>query len=227
MSLTFLCLGDYIPIANSVTTPGMHLIRAINQIKSSLFGIRWLCRRRIFFINYEASRVKRKLSWTKPKLLWINGQNYHLDERNSNALANWRQISYQELRQATNGFCVSNLLGAGCFGSVYQGTLSEGLNVAIEVFNLELEGAFKSFEVECEALVLEFMPDGSLEKWLYSHNYFLVILQRLITMIDAASALEYLHHSQTIPIAHCDLKPSNVVLDEHMVARLGDFGLAK
>lgn len=71
------------------------------------------------------------------------------------------------------------------------------------------------------------MPDGSLEEWLYSHNYFLVILQRLITMIDPASALEYLHHSQTIPIAHCDLKPSNVVLDEDMVARLGDSGLAK
>lgn len=162
MSLTFLCLGDYISIANSVTTPGMHLIRAINQIKSSLFGIRWLCRRRIF------------LSITK---LHVSSRNYHGQSRsyyglmdkitiwmselvpsgfkcitnyNAYGLTEFKRFSkletnsYQELRQATNGFCVSNLLGAGCFGSVYQGTLSEGLNVAIKVFNLELEGALRA-----------------------------------------------------------------------------------
>ncbi|EOY13269.1 Leucine-rich repeat protein kinase family protein, putative [Theobroma cacao] len=128
--------------------------------------------------------------------------------------------------------------------------LSDGLNIAIKVFNLEVEGSFKSFDVECEvlrnirhrnlvkiissccnvdfkALVLEFMPNGSLEKWLYSHNYFLDMLHRLNIMIDVAAALEYLHHGQTIPVAHCDLKPSNVLLDEDMVAHLADFGIAK
>ncbi|WRX28930.1 Protein kinase domain - like 10, partial [Theobroma cacao] len=173
-----------------------------------------------------------------------------IDRENSNVFAKWRRISYQELHQATNGFCESKLLGEGSFGSVYQGTLSDGLNIAIKVFNLKVEGSFKSFDVECEvlrnvrhrnlvkvissccnvdfkALALEFMPNGSLEKWLYSHNYFLDILQRLTIMIDVASALEYLHHEQTIPMAHCDLKPSNVLLDEDMVAHLGDFGIAK
>ncbi|KAE8678101.1 putative Leucine-rich repeat protein kinase family protein [Hibiscus syriacus] len=173
-----------------------------------------------------------------------------IDGGNSDALAEWRRIPYHELHQATNGFCESKLLGVGSFGSVYQGTLLDRLNVAVKVFNLELEGAFKSFEVECEvlrnirhrnllkiisscsnldfkALVLEFVPNGSLEKWLYSHNYFLDMLQRLNVMIDIASALEYLHHGQTIPVVHCDLKPSNVLLDEDMAAHLGDFGIAK
>lgn len=144
----------------------------------------------------------------------------------------------------------SNLLGIGGYGSVHKGVLSDGLIVAVKVFNLQLQRGLKSFEAECEvmcnlrhrnlvniisacsnfdfkALILEFMPNGSLEKWLYSHNFFLDVLQRLCIMIDVASALEYLHCDCSTPVAHCDLKPSNVLLDKEMTAHLGDFGLAK
>ncbi|KAI3450189.1 hypothetical protein Pfo_006854 [Paulownia fortunei] len=162
----------------------------------------------------------------------------------------WRRVSYQELLQATEGFSEVNLLGSGSFGSVFRGTLSDGLNVAVKVFNLQLERAIKSFDVECEvlstvrhrnlvrviscccntdfkALVLEYMPNGSLEKWLYSHNYCLDLLQRLNISIDVAVALEYLHHGNIFPIVHCDLKPSNILLDEDMTAHVGDFGISK
>ncbi|XWS19721.1 hypothetical protein CRYUN_Cryun31cG0040400 [Craigia yunnanensis] len=162
----------------------------------------------------------------------------------------WRRISYNELLQATNGFDECNLLGSGSFGSVYIGTLSDGMTVAIKVFNMQSEGGFKSFDVECEtmrnifhrnlvkiitscsnvdfkALLFEFMPNGSLEKWLYSYNYFLNILQRIDIMIDVASALEYLHFGCPVRVIHCDLKPSNILLDKDMVAYVGDFGIAK
>ncbi|KAL4312929.1 hypothetical protein GQ457_01G003600 [Hibiscus cannabinus] len=164
-------------------------------------------------------------------------------------IGTWRRISYHELHQATDGFSDSRLLGNGSYGSVYQGALSDGMIFAVKVF--KLEGAFKSFDVECEvlrntrhrnlikiisscsndvdfkALVLEFMPNGSLDKWLYSNNHFLDISQRLNIIIDVASALEYLHHGHSTPVVHCDLKPSNVLLDDDMVARLSDFGIAK
>ncbi|GAY65825.1 hypothetical protein CUMW_244030, partial [Citrus unshiu] len=73
----------------------------------------------------------------------------------------------------------------------------------------------------------EYMPHGSLEKCLYSSTNILDIFQRLNIMIDVASALEYLHFGYSVPIIHCDLKPSNVLLDDNMVAHLSDFGMAK
>ncbi|KAM3306677.1 hypothetical protein P3S67_013547 [Capsicum chacoense] len=81
--------------------------------------------------------------------------------------------------------------------------------------------------LDFKALVLEYMPNGSLEKYLYSHNYFLDIKQRLNIMIDVACALEYLHHGCSSPVIHCDLKPSNVLLDEDMVSHLSDNGILK
>ncbi|XP_021626674.1 LRR receptor-like serine/threonine-protein kinase EFR [Manihot esculenta] len=53
------------------------------------------------------------------------------------------------------------------------------------------------------------------------------IIQRLNIAIDVASALEYLHYHCGTPIVHCDLKPSNILLDEEMVGHVSDFGLVK
>nr|XP_023897801.1 putative serine/threonine-protein kinase-like protein CCR3 [Quercus suber] len=53
----------------------------------------------------------------------------------------------------------------------------------------------------------------------------LKFIQRLYIAIDVAYALEYLHNHCQIPIVHCDLKLSNILLDEDMVAHVGDFGL--
>ncbi|KAB1220972.1 hypothetical protein CJ030_MR3G025337 [Morella rubra] len=66
--------------------------------------------------------------------------------------AQWRRISHQELIQATNGFSLNNLLGEGSFGLVYKGTLSDGMNIATKVLNLQVDGAFKSFDAECMSM---------------------------------------------------------------------------
>uniref|UniRef100_A0A0D9VDR1 Receptor kinase-like protein Xa21 n=1 Tax=Leersia perrieri TaxID=77586 RepID=A0A0D9VDR1_9ORYZ len=86
---------------------------------------------------------------------------------------------------------------------------------------------------EFKALVYEYLPNGNLDQWLHPNttehreNKALHLIERLCIAIDVASSLEYLHQYKPSPIVHCDLKPSNVLLDSDMVARVSDFGLAR
>ena len=169
-----------------------------------------------------------------------------------------QSLSYQDLSRATDGFSEANLLGKGSSGSVYKGILSDGIIIAVKVFNLQNEQAVKSFDAECnvlqnvrhrnlvriisscsnlqfKGLVFKFMCNGSLENHLYPDKddkdienvCELGLKTRLDIAIDVAHAMEYLHHDFFVQVVHCDIKPSNVLLDENMCSHVTDFGIAK
>ncbi|KAL3720801.1 hypothetical protein ACJRO7_005587 [Eucalyptus globulus] len=174
----------------------------------------------------------------------------------------FQKITYAELSRATDGFSSAKKIGTGSYGSVYKGCSGESV-VAVKVLNLQQRGASKSFIAECKALrsirhrnllkivtscssidfagnefkalVYDYMPNGSLEKWLHVDNADdwdsgqrqLSFVQRVSIAIDIAQALDYLHHHADPPVVHCDLKPSNVLLDNDLTAHVGDFGLAR
>ncbi|GJN19335.1 hypothetical protein PR202_gb06602 [Eleusine coracana subsp. coracana] len=117
---------------------------------------------------------------------------------------------------ATNGFAFENLVGTGSFGSVYKGRMRDnGQHVIIAVKGHDFK-----------ALVYEFLPNGNLDQWLHQNiiedgeQKALHLMARLCVAIDVASSLDYLHKYKPVPIIHCDLKPSNVLLDSDMVAHI-------
>ncbi|CAD6253239.1 unnamed protein product [Miscanthus lutarioriparius] len=87
---------------------------------------------------------------------------------------------------------------------------------------------------EFKALVLEYICNGSLDDWLHPDKMTnskirrnLSLMKRLNIALDVAEALEYLHDHIDPRIVHCDIKPSNILLDDDLVGHVTDFGLAK
>ncbi|KAJ6292595.1 hypothetical protein OIU78_024719 [Salix suchowensis] len=81
---------------------------------------------------------------------------------------------------------------------------------------------------DCNLLVYEYMPNGSLGDLLHSSKAGLLDWPtRYKIVADAAEGLSYLHHDCVPPIVHRDVKSNNILLDGDYGARVADFGAAK
>uniref|UniRef100_A0A2N9FFL6 Protein kinase domain-containing protein n=1 Tax=Fagus sylvatica TaxID=28930 RepID=A0A2N9FFL6_FAGSY len=159
------------------------------------------------------------------------------------------RYSYADVKRITNQF--NEKLGQGAYGTVFKGKLSNEIHVAVKIL-ISSKGNGEEFINEVgtmgrihhvnvvrlvgfcadgfrRALVYEFLPNDSLEKFISSvdSNRFLGWDKLQDIALGIAKGIEYLHQGCDQRILHFDIKPHNVLLDHNFNPKISDFGLAK
>ncbi|KAJ4917786.1 G-type lectin S-receptor-like serine/threonine-protein kinase [Raphanus sativus] len=160
-----------------------------------------------------------------------------------------KHYSYTRVKKMTNSFV--DALGKGGFGTVYKGKLPDGnQDVAVKILN-ESKGNGEEFinevasmsrtshvnivsllgfcyERNKRAIIYEFMPNGSLDKFISERMSAKMDWEKLYDIaLGISRGLEYLHNRCVSRIVHFDIKPQNILMDKDLCPKIADFGLAK
>ncbi|KAH1099618.1 hypothetical protein GLYMA_13G033000v4 [Glycine max] len=183
--------------------------------------------------------------WRKRHLSTYENIENYLEQNNLMPIG----YSYKEIKKMARGF--KDKLGEGGYGFVFKGKLRSGPSVAIKMLH-KSKGNGQDFISEIatigrihhqnvvqligycvegskRALVYEFMPNGSLDKFIFTKdgNIHLTYDKIYNIAIGVARGIAYLHHGCEMQILHFDIKPHNILLDETFTPKVSDFGLAK
>ncbi|XP_050221735.1 LEAF RUST 10 DISEASE-RESISTANCE LOCUS RECEPTOR-LIKE PROTEIN KINASE-like 2.4 [Mercurialis annua] len=184
--------------------------------------------------------------WRKRHVSMYNNIEEFLESQN-----NFMPIrySYMDIRKMTSNF--KDKLGEGGYGSVYKGKLRSSRLAAVKVLGKSKSNGqdfinevatigrihhvnvvqLIGFCVEGSkrALIYEFMPNGSLDKYIFHREGYTSLSWRKMYEISlgVARGIEYLHRGCEMQILHFDIKPHNILLDENFTPKVSDFGLAK
>ncbi|KAF8010065.1 hypothetical protein BT93_J0896 [Corymbia citriodora subsp. variegata] len=170
-------------------------------------------------------------------------------QRDSSGTKYFYEFSMTEIKEAVRNFDPSLKIGEGASGIVYRGFLRH-TPVAIKTMKFHSMQDSKQFQQEVDVLskvrhrhlitligacpepwtlVYEYVPNGSLEDWLFNSNRAkqLSWQARICIATELCTVLAYLHSCKPHSIVHGDVKPGNILLDAHLVCKLGDFGISR
>ncbi|XP_048499409.1 LEAF RUST 10 DISEASE-RESISTANCE LOCUS RECEPTOR-LIKE PROTEIN KINASE-like 2.4 isoform X4 [Beta vulgaris subsp. vulgaris] len=196
--------------------------------------------------------AKKRRTTGKFSNLWssrITNQNVATFLKSYGSLAP-KRYTYTDIRKMTHSF--KDKLGEGGYGSVYKGKLRDGRFVAVKKLKFLKDDDGKDFinevlsisrtnhvnvvtllgycfEGNKRALIFEFLPNGSLEKFMYGRQIGSTLQWDIVfdIAIGIAKGLDYLHRGCNTRILHFDIKPHNILLDEDFRPKISDFGLAR
>ncbi|KAI6698762.1 hypothetical protein NL676_018881 [Syzygium grande] len=202
----------------------------------------------VIYAIQQKKRAQRATELSRPFASWIPKGS---DGGGAPQLKGARWFYFDEIKKCTNSFSESNEIGSGGYGKVYKGMLPDGQVMAIKraqqgsmqganEFKTEIELLSRvhhknllglvgfCYEQGEQMLVYEYMPNGTLRESLSGKTgIHLDWKRRLQIALGSAKGLAYLHELANPPIIHRDVKSTNILLDENLVAKVADFGLSK
>ncbi|XVF79075.1 hypothetical protein PTKIN_Ptkin14bG0190100 [Pterospermum kingtungense] len=217
------------------------IFKTIKIVSNAITGI--IVLRTVLGISCLIALVTRK----------IRRRHLSMDEKIEDFLQSQNNLipirySYSQISRMTDGF--KSKLGEGGYGSVYEGKIRSGQFVAIKLLKkskangqdfinevatigrihhvnvVQLVGF--CVEGSKQALVYDFMMNGSLDKIIFSAGSGNLSWQKMCEIaLGVAQGIEYLHKGCEMQILHFDIKPHNILLDENFTPKISDFGLAK
>ncbi|XP_066926548.1 ephrin type-B receptor 1-B-like [Clytia hemisphaerica] len=197
----------------------------------------------------QAVRLENGQVELKTRFLSFPGSKLYVDPMTYGAVDEAVQEFAFELDQKS--LTIGQLLGGGEFADVYKGTLfknGKSKEVAIKTLKqsatkhdrddflseaaivgqftdpnvISLEGVV--LKERPNVIVLEYMANGSLDKYLQKHDMQLTNLQLLGMARGVASGMKYLNE---LGFIHRDLAARNILVDEYRVCKVSDFGMSR
>ncbi|CAL5335860.1 unnamed protein product [Camellia sinensis] len=161
-------------------------------------------------------------------------------------------FDFTTIAATTSNFSDANTIEKGGFGLVYKGKLSTEQEIAVkrlskgsgqglDEFKNEVTSIAKlqhrnlvrllgcCIQGEEKMLIYEYMCNKSLNYFIYDQNKSALLAwqKRFDIVMGIARGLLYLHQDSRLRIIHRDLKASNILLDNDLIPKISDFGLAR